>query len=170
MIEARGRTVRPPLLFGVAHRTQVMKPGRLSTICLSAMLLLALADIGPATSGSRGNDNRRSADSYRTEPRLRIRQDHHRGRSFAERRSRLRNPSYIRREDRRRALTERNAERRSLHSDISAVPGSLPCRTMTSVDTVDGRRALISQRECIDASGITHVSPGTRRVVRFYDE
>jgi hypothetical protein len=134
------------------------------------MLLFALADTGPAASGSRGNDNRRSADSYRTESRLRIQRDHHRGRSFTERRSRFRNPSYIRREDRRRALTERNTERRSHHSDVSAAPGPLPCRTMASVDTVDGRRALISQRECIDASGITHVSPGTRRVVRFYDE
>jgi hypothetical protein len=41
---------------------------------------------------------------------------------------------------------------------------------MTSVDRVDGRRALVSQRECIDASGITHVSPGSRRVVKFFDE
>jgi hypothetical protein len=29
---------------------------------------------------------------------------------------------------------------------------------------------IYQPRECIDASGITHVSPGTRRVVRFYDE
>ena len=41
---------------------------------------------------------------------------------------------------------------------------------MTSVEEVEGRRALISQRECIDASGLTRVSPGSRRVVRFYDE
>ena len=44
------------------------------------------------------------------------------------------------------------------------------CRTMTSVEEIEGRRALISQRECIDASGLTRVSPGSRRVVRYYDE
>ena len=41
---------------------------------------------------------------------------------------------------------------------------------MTLVEEVEGRRALISQRECIDESGLTRVSPGSRRVVRFYDE
>jgi len=147
-----------------------MKRGSLFIVCLSAMLLLALADTGPPASGPRGKDTRRSAETYRAESRLRIQRDHHRGRSFAERRSRLRNPSYIRREDGRRNLTERNAERPSLPFGVPAAPGSLPCRTMTSIDTVDGRRALISQRECIDASGIAHVSPGTRKVVRFYDE
>lgn len=151
-------------------RIAVMKHGSLLTICLSAMLLLALADPGPAASASRSKDYRSSAESYRTQSRLRTQRDHNRGRSFTERRSRLRNPSYIRREDRRRALTERNSERRSRFSDLPATPGTTTCRTMTSVDTVEGRRALISQRECIDAAGIIHVSPGTRRVVRFYDE
>lgn len=147
-----------------------MKHGSLLTACLSAMLLLVLADFGPAASASRSKDYRGSADSYRAESRLRIQRDHHRGRSFTERRSRLHNPSYLRREDRRRVLTERNAERRSRLTDIPSALGTTSCRTMTSVDTVDGRRALVSQRECFDASGITHVSPGTRRVVRFYDE
>ncbi len=147
-----------------------MKLGSLLTICLSGMLLLALADPGQAAGASRGKDYRRSADSYRTESRLRIQRDHHRGRSFTERRSRLRNPSYLRRDERRRALSERSAERRPLLSDLPTAPGATPCRTMTSVEKVAGRRALISQRECIDDSGITHISPGTRRVVKFYDE
>ncbi len=151
-------------------RIAVMKHGSLLTACLSAMLLLVLADFGPAASASRSKDYRGSTDSYRAESRLRIQRDHHRGRSFTERRSRLRNPSYLRREDRRRDLTGHNAERRSRLADSPSALGTASCRTMTSVDTVDGRRALISQRECFDASGITHVSPGTRRVVRFYDE
>jgi hypothetical protein len=116
--------------------------------CLSAVLLIALADSGPASAGSRGYDSRRASDSYRAGSRL----------------------HYIRRDDRRRALSGFNAERPSRHSESSTTLGGMPCRTMTSVDTVDGRRALVSQRECIDASGITHVSPGSRRVVRFYDE
>lgn len=147
-----------------------MSHGSLLSACLSAVLLIALADSGPASAGSRGYESRRASDSYRAGSRLHIQRDHHRGRSFTERRSRLRNPSYIRRDDRRRALSGFNAERPSRHSESSTTLGGMPCRTMTSVDTVDGRRALVSQRECIDASGITHVSPGSRRVVKFYDE
>jgi hypothetical protein len=41
---------------------------------------------------------------------------------------------------------------------------------MTLVEEIEGRQALISQRECIDASGLTRVSPGSRRVIRFYDQ
>lgn len=147
-----------------------MKLCSLLSACLSAVLLIALADFGPASAGSRGYDSRRASDSYRAGSRFHIQRDHHRGRSFTERRSRLRNPSHIRRDDRRRALRGFDAERQSRQVGSSATVGGLPCRTMTSVDTVDGRRALVSQRECIDASGITHVSPGTRKVVRFYDE
>jgi hypothetical protein len=116
--------------------------------CLSAVLLIALADSGPASAGSRGYDSRRASDSYRAGSRLHIQRDHHRGRGFTERRSRLRNPSYIRRDDRRRALSGFNAERPSRHSESSTTLGGMP----------------------FDASGITHVSPGSRRVVRFYDE
>ena len=134
------------------------------------MLLLALAESCPASAGSRGYDSRRATDSYRAGSRVGIQRDHHRGRSFTERRSRRQNPSYIRRDDRRRTLSESNAERRSEQSSVPLATESLTCRTMTSVDTVDGRRALISQRECIDAYGTTQVSPGTRKVVRFYDE
>ena len=94
-------------------------------------------------------------------------------RSFSERRSRLRNPSYLRRDEQRRALSERASQRPSALSDRPSLQTSqdgASCRTMTSVEEVEGRRALISQRECIDASGLTRVSPGSRRVVRFYDE
>jgi hypothetical protein len=41
---------------------------------------------------------------------------------------------------------------------------------MTSVETIEERRALVTQRECIDASGISHIAPGSRRVIRYYDE
>ena len=138
---------------------------------ISAMLLAALGAPGPAASGSSGSDYRRSADSYRSESRLRSQRDHHRGRSFSERRSRLRNPSYLQRDERRRALSERASPRPPLLSDA---PGSsregTSCRTMTLVEEIEGRRALISQRECIDEAGLTRVSPGSRRVVRYYDE
>lgn len=147
-----------------------MRHGSLLGACLSAVLLLALVDSGPASAGSRGYDSRRASDSYRAGSRLHIQRDHHRGRSFTERRSRLRNPSHIRRDDRRRALSGFDAERPSRHPGSSVTLGGLPCRTMTSVDRVDGRRALVSQRECIDSSGVTHVSPGTRKVIKFYDE
>ena len=138
---------------------------------ISAMLLAALGAPDPAASGSSGSDYRRSADSYRSESRLRSQRDHHRGRSFSERRSRRRNPSYLRRDERRRALSERASPRSPLSSDL---PGSsqeeTSCRTMTLVEEIEGRMALISQRECIDEAGLTRVSPGSRRVVRYYDE
>lgn len=138
---------------------------------LSAILLVALGAPGPAASGSRSSDYRRSADSYRTETRLRSQRDHHRGRSFGERRSRLRNPSYLRRDERRRTLSERASQRPSLLSDApGSSQGGTSCRTMTSVEEIEGRRALISQRECFDEAGLTRVSPGSRRVVRYYDE
>lgn len=148
-----------------------MKPGRSLIFVLSGLLLLAaLGESGPAAGASSGQDNRRSADSYRAESRLRIQQDHHRGRSFTEQRSRLNNPSYIRREERRRALSEGATERRPLLSDLPVAPAAMPCRTMTSVEMITGRRALVSQHECIDASGTSHVTPGSRRVIKFYDE
>ena len=103
--------------------------------------------------------------------RLRSQRDHHSGRSFSERRSRLRNPSYLRRDEQRRALSEGTTRRPSQLSDAPVGgPGGLSCRTMTTVEEIDGRRALISQRECIDESGLTRVSPGSRRVIRYYDE
>jgi len=139
-------------------------------IGLSAMLLVALGPSGPAASASRSKNYRRSADSYRTETRLRSQRDHHRGRSFNERRSRLRNPSYLHRDERRRALSDRDRDRPALPSDVPSAAGGASCRTMTSVEEIEGRRALISQRECIDASGLTRISPGSRRVVRYYDE
>ena len=166
----RGRPVLFVAPFNLVLRIAVMKQGSLLIICLSALLLIALPDPGPAIGASSGKDYGRSAQSYRAESRLRIQRDHHRGRSFSERRSRLRNPSYIRREERRRALSERETERRPLRSGLPTAPGATSCRTMTSVVTIEGRRALVSQRECIDAPGITHISPGTRRVVKFYDE
>ena len=147
-----------------------MNLATLLSACLSAILLVALADFGPASAGSRSTDYRRASDSHRAESRRGLQRDHHRGRSFTERRSRRQNPSYIRRDDRRRALSEGHAERWSGPSAVPLATESLTCRTMTSVDWVDGRRALVSQRECIDAAGITQVSPGTRKVVKFYDE
>lgn len=148
-----------------------MKPGYSLIFVLSGLLqLAALSESGPAAGASSGQDYRRSADSYRAESRLRIQQDHHRGRSFTEQRSRLNNPSYIRREERRRALSEGATERRPLLSDLPAAPAAMPCRTMTSVEMITGRRALVSQHECIDASGTSHVTPGSRRVIKFYDE
>lgn len=147
-----------------------MKIRSLLSPCLSAMLLFALADYAPAWAGSRGTDYRRAGDSYRAEARRGIQRDHHRGRGFTERRSRRENPSYIRRDDRRRALSADDAERSGRQSSVPLAAESVTCRTMASVDKVDGRLALVSQRECIDASGITRVSPGSRKVVRFYDE
>ena len=137
----------------------------------SAMLVAALCAPGPAASGSRRSGHRRSAETYRSQTRLRGQRDHHRGRSFGDRRSRLRNPSYLRRDDRRRALSERATERPSQRSDVP-VGGQdgISCRTMTAVEEIDGRRALISQRECIDEAGLTRISPGSRRVVRYYEE
>ncbi len=148
-----------------------MKPRRVLIICLSGLLLLAaLSGPRPSASASSGQDYRRAADSYRVESRLRIQRDHHRGRSFTEQRSRLKNPSYIRREERRRALSQGETERPPLLSDLPAGPAAAPCRTMTSVEMIAGRRALLSQHECIDASGTSHVTPGSRRVIKFYDE
>lgn len=138
-------------------------------VCLSGMLLLALAAAGPAASGSSDRDNRHSVQSDRAEMRLRIKRDHHRGRSFAERRSRLYNPSYLHREERRRALSEDATGRRPLLSDLPTASGASSCRTMTSVERIEERRALVTRRECIDASGIARVSPGSRRVIRYYD-
>jgi hypothetical protein len=138
---------------------------------LSAMLVAALYAPGPAASGSQRSDYRRSADLYRSETRLRGQRDHHRGRSFGERRSRLRNPSYLRRDERRRALGEAATRQPSQLSDAPVGgQGSLSCRTMTAVEEIEGRRALISQRECIDDLGLTRISPASRRVIRYYDE
>ena len=41
---------------------------------------------------------------------------------------------------------------------------------MTSVEEIEGRRALVSQRECFDAAGLSRVSPGSRRVIKYYEE
>lgn len=139
-------------------------------LCLSGMLVLALGGPPPAAAGSNDPDYRREAQSYRTESRLRITRDHHQGRSFTEQRSRLRNPSYLRREEQRRALSEGVAERSRPLTDLPNASGGPVCRTMTSVESIEERRALVSQRECFDASGITHVSPGSRRVIKYYDE
>jgi len=135
------------------------------------MLVAAAHAPGPAMSGSSGSDYRRSADSYRSEMRLRSQRDHHRGRSSSERRSRLNNPSYLRRDERRRALSEGPTGQPSRLSDAPlGGETDLSCRTMTAVEEIDGRRALISQRECIDDSGLTRISPDSRRVIRYYDE
>lgn len=147
-----------------------MTTRRFFTLGLSALLLGALCVPRQATSASRSTNSRRSAKSYRTESRIRSQRDHHRGRSFGERRSRLRNPSYLRRDERRRALSERANQRPPALSDLPNSQTDASCRTMTSVEEVEGRKALISQRECIDEAGLTRVSPGSRRVVRYYDE
>ena len=147
-----------------------MTRGVLLAIGLMAAALVVLADEASAGSASRGGDRRPSAESYRVDSRARITRDHHRGRSFAERRSRLYNPSYLRREDRRRALGDADGPRRGALSNVPPAPGSLACRTMAAVEMVDGRRALVSQRECIDGAGTVQVSPSSRKVVRFYDE
>ena len=140
-----------------------MPTRRFLIIGLSTLLFMALSGSGPAASASRSKGSRRST-------RQRIQRDHHRGRSFSERRSRRRNPSYFQRDERRRALSERTDERSSPRLNSPGSPGQMPCRTMTLVEEIEGRQALISQRECIDASGLTRVSPGSRRVIRFYDQ
>lgn len=171
---ARARQSR--FLPGACHSglwITVMMTRRFFTLGFSALLLGALCVPRPAASASRSRSSRRSGNSYRTQSRLRSQRDHHRGRSFGERRSRLRNPSYLRRDVRRRALSERANRRSPALSDVPGLQSSqdgASCRTMTSVEEIEGRKALISQRECIDASGLTRVSPGSRRVVRFYDE
>jgi len=139
-------------------------------IFLTGISLLALTGFPPAASGAGDDDYRLLAQSYRSDSRQGIERNHHRGRSFSEQRSRLRNPSYLRREDSRRALSQDSSERRPQFSDVPAAPGQNVCRTMTSVETIEARRALVSQRECVDSSGITHVAPGSRRVIRYYDE
>lgn len=168
---ARARQSR--FLPGACHSglwITVMMTRRFFTLGFSALLLGLLCVPRPAASASRSRSSRRSGNSYRTQSRLRSQRDHHRGRSFGERRSRLRNPSYLRRDERRRALSERANRRSPALSDVPNSLGDASCRTMTSVEEIEGRKALISQRECIDASGLTRVSPGSRRVVRFYDE
>jgi hypothetical protein len=74
-----------------------MPTRRFLIIGLSTLLFMALSGSGPAASASRSKGSRRST-------RQRIQRDHHRGRSFSERRSRRRNPSYFQRDERRRAL------------------------------------------------------------------
>jgi hypothetical protein len=147
-----------------------MTRARFFIVCLLGSLVGAFSTPPPAASGASDLDYRRFVQSYQADSRLRIDRDHHRGRSFTERRSRLRNPSYLRREERRRALSEGAGEHRPLLSDLPAVPGQTTCRTMTSGETIEERRALVTQRECIDASGISHIAPGSRRVIRYYDE
>jgi hypothetical protein len=147
-----------------------MTPTRRFIVCLMGISFLALAGFPPAASGAGEDEYRLLAQSYRSDSRRGIERNHHRGRSFSEQRSRLRNPSYLRREDSRRALSQDSAERRPQFSDVPAAPGQNVCRTMTSVETVEGRRALVGQRECVDSSGITHVAPGSRQVIRYYDD
>lgn len=139
-------------------------------LCLSGMLVLALWLPGPAWGGPWDQGYRKDARIELADSRLQINRDHHRGRSFTERRSRRDNPSYLYREEQRRALSEDTGQRGALPSDVPASPAGVSCRTMTSVETIDARRALVSQRECIDGSGISHVSPGSRRVIKYYDE
>lgn len=147
-----------------------MKPGRFLILCLTALSLAALAGVRTTAIASSARDEFLAAEDYRLESRLRIERDHYRGSSVAEQRSRLYNPSYIRREERRRALSQEVQDRRPLLSDLPADLGDAPCRTMTTVDVVGGRRALVSQRECFDASGIDRVAPGSRRVIRYFDK
>jgi len=139
-------------------------------LCFAGVLLLALWLSGPTRGGSWDEGHRAVAQSQLADSRLQTNRDHHRGRSFTERRSRRENPSYLYREDQRRALSEGTGGRGPTLSDRPASPAGVSCRTMTAVETIDARRALVSQRECIDGSGITHVSPGSRRVIKYYDE
>lgn len=143
---------------------------RLAIACLFALLLAVLSVPSPAAGGSRDDGNRHTDDFYRPESGLALDRDHHRGRSFTEHRSRLRDPSYLRREERRRALSENATGNRPPVSDLPSGPAAVSCRTMTSVERIDERPALVTQQECIDASGLTRVTPGSRRVVKFYDE
>jgi hypothetical protein len=159
-----------------------VKPKKLTVLSLSGVVLLSISLAGPALGAPWDQDFRGASRIELADSQLQLNRDHHRGRSFTDRRSRRENPSYLYREDQRRALSEGSRERGSLLSDKPASPASptssapptspagVPCRTMTSVETIDTRRALVSQRECIDDSGITHVSPGSRRVIKYYDE
>lgn len=154
-------------MWGEADIVRLTKRTILS---LSGILLLALWLPGPAWGGPWDQGYRNAAQSQVADSRRNLNRDHHRGRSFTDRRSRRENPSYLYREEQRRSLSEGTGTRGTMLSDMPALPAGVSCRTMTSVETIDARRALVSQRECIDGSGISHVSPGSRRVIKYYDE
>jgi hypothetical protein len=147
-----------------------VKPTKHTVLSLSGVVLLAIW-VAPPALGAPGDQGYQGASRIElADSRLQLNRDHHRGRSFTDRRSRRENPSYLYREEQRRALSEGTGERGTVLSDTPVSPAGVSCRTMTSVETIDARRALVSQRECIDESGITHVSPGSRRVIKYYDE
>lgn len=139
-------------------------------LCFAGVLLLALWHPNPARGGAGDHGHPTAAPSQVADSLLQTNRDHHRGRSFTDRRSRRENPSYLYRENQRRALSEDTRGSGPALSGGPASPAGVSCRTMTAVETIDARRALVSQRECIDGSGITRVSPGSRRVIKYYDE